>query len=59
MKSPILPTDEDFASCVPNPRAFILSGIPVEPFTITRDEGRIVKETRSRVIIRHTVTTKD
>lgn len=55
MKNLIIQTDTDFANTVPNSRAFILSGIPIEPSTITRDECRIVKETRSRVIIRHTV----
>lgn len=59
MQSAVIGYDTDFANTVPNSRAFVLSGVPVEPTTITMDECRIVKETRSRVIIRHTVTTKD
>lgn len=55
MNNPIIPTDTDFANSIPNSRAFILSGIPVEPSTVTRDECRIVQTTKTRAIIRHTI----
>lgn len=59
MKSAILGYDTDFANSIPNPRAFILSIIPFFGWEIIRDECEIVRTTKTRCIIRHTVTTEE